>query len=114
MHEAPDRALQQGSRLAVAGNRWSEPEDVPLDRAHGGHSGGLQAADGRRPRSRRQEDLLGVEAPAVRQDQLRPGGHLRHRGLQEPHAGIATGGDERREERAIVHLVIARHLDAAT
>ena len=42
-----------------------------------------------------------------------PGGHRRHRGLQEPHAGNATGGDERAEEGPVVHLVIARHLDAA-
>ena len=113
VHEAADRAAQQGSRRAVAGDRRAEAQDVPLDRAHGGQPGALEARDRRQPGPGRQEDVLGVEAPAVRQDQLGPGGHRGHRGLQEGHAGIAAGRGESAEQGAVVDLVIARHLDAA-
>ena len=56
---------------------------------------------------------FGAEAAAVRQDQLGPGGHRGHRGLHERHARATAGRVERSEQGAVVHLVVARHLDPA-
>ena len=97
----------------MGGDRRPQAQDVPLDGAHGGQPGRLQAGDGGQPGPGRQEDVLGTEAAAVRQDELGTGGHRRHRGLDEGHARAAAGRGERAEQGAVVDLVIARDLDAA-
>ena len=113
VHEAAHGAAQQGCRRAVPGGRRAEAQDVPLDRAHGGQPGTLEALDRRQPGPGSQEDMLGTQAPAVRQEELGPAGHRGDRGLREGHAGSAAGRGESAEQGPVVDLVIARDLDAA-
>ena len=86
---------------------------MPLDGAHLGEPGPLEAGDGGQAGPGRQDDVVGAEAAAVRQDELGPGADGGHRALDERHARLAAGRDQRGEQGAVVHLVVARDLDPA-
>ena len=88
-------------------------EDVPLDGPHLGQAGPLEAADGGQAGPGRQDDVVRVEAAAVRQDEFGPGTDGDHRALHERDAAVPAGRAQRGEEGAVVDLVVARHLDPA-
>ena len=100
-------------RRRRADRRRAHAEDVPLDWPHLGQARPLEAADGRQAGPGRQDDVVGVEAASVRQDELGPGADGGHRTLDERDAAVPAGLAERAEEGAVVDLVVARHLDPA-
>ena len=66
-HEPAYGASEEGSGIR---GRGTEPEDVPLDRADLGYTGGLEPGDAVQPGAGRQDDVVRAEAAAVRQDEL--------------------------------------------
>ena len=112
-HQAAHRPLEQGSGAGAPARRRAEAEDVALDGAHLGEPGPLEPADGGQAGPGRQDDVVRAEAAPVRQDELGPGADGGHRALDERHAGLPAGCDQRGEQGPVVHLVVARHLDPA-
>ena len=86
---------------------------MTLDGAHLGEPGPLEAGDGGQAGPGRQDDVVRAEAAAVRQDELGPGVDGGHRALDERHARLPAGRDQRGEQGPVVDLVVARHLDPA-
>ena len=86
---------------------------MALERAHHGEPGVRQAGDGGEAGAGRQDDVGGVEAAAVRQDERGPGLDGGHGPRDDVDAVAAAGLDERGEEGAVVHLMVAGDLDAA-
>ena len=86
---------------------------MPLDGAQGREPRPGEPVDGAQARAGRQDDVVGAEAAAVRQDERGPVFERGDAALDERHPAGAASLGERSEERPVVDLVVARDLDAA-
>ena len=87
---------------------------MALDGTQLREAGLLEPDDGRHPRPGGQDDEVGPEAATVREDERGPGLEGGDGGVHERDAPAPARRDERGEEGAVVDLMVAGHLDAAT
>ena len=78
-----------------------------------GQAGGLESCDGGQADAGRQQDVVGVEAVAVRQDEDGPGFDGADRRLDEGDARPPAGLDQRTQQGSVVDVMVAGHLDPA-
>ena len=103
-HEAAHRPGEQRHGAGPEAVGWAgraEAQDVALDRAEGREPGVLEAGDGGQAGSGRQDDVVGHEAAAVRQDEPGPR-------LEGGHGALDEGDAGRRRTRARAHASRAR------